>query len=50
MCQGLERVPFFLNRHSRESGNPEQATKRLPLDPRLRGGDEVVVQLRRNRV
>jgi ethanolamine ammonia-lyase small subunit len=30
----------ILIRHSRESGNPVQATDRPPLDPRLRGGDE----------
>ncbi len=34
----LRPAPF--PRHSREGGNPDQATERLPLDPRLRGGDE----------
>src|SRR5580704_10424456 len=27
-------------RHSREGGNPGQPSRRSPLDPRLRGGDE----------
>jgi succinyl-diaminopimelate desuccinylase len=30
----------LLFRHSRASGKPGQATKRLPLGPRLRGGDK----------
>jgi hypothetical protein len=35
----LEPDRFKLNRHSRESGNPEPPFRRLPLDPRFRGGD-----------
>ena len=30
----------FLNRHSRESGNPGPQGVRLPLDSRFRGSDE----------
>ncbi|HEX3881459.1 MAG TPA: EF-P lysine aminoacylase EpmA [Stellaceae bacterium] len=43
-CEALlrqaQRAATFLPRHSREGGNPGRATERLPLDPRLRGGDE----------
>ncbi|HZT87452.1 MAG TPA: DNA ligase D [Stellaceae bacterium] len=31
--------PASTGRHSRESGNPEQAPRRPPLGPRVRGGD-----------
>ena len=35
-----EESRTFLLHHPRESGNPGQETKRQPLDPRFRGGDE----------
>ena len=35
----LEQDRFKLDRHSRESGNPGLPHRRLPLDPRFRGGD-----------
>jgi hypothetical protein len=35
----LEHYRFRLNRHSRESGNPGPLFRRMPLDPRFRGGD-----------
>jgi lysyl-tRNA synthetase class 2 len=39
-CEALLRRAALSIRHSREGGNPGEATVRLPLDPRLRGGDE----------
>ena len=40
--KAVEPYRFRLNRHSRASGNPEPPFRRVPLDPRFRGGDEGV--------
>ncbi|HEY1794479.1 MAG TPA: histidine phosphatase family protein [Stellaceae bacterium] len=39
----IHELNVTLARHSRESGNRGQATERLPLAPRLRGGDETEI-------
>src|SRR5262249_12248310 len=45
---GVERGRIKLNRHSRASGNPGQATGKWSLDLRFRGGDGTCFKIKRS--